>query len=56
MVAENDVDRSRLQLLKVIGLRLDNPLELTGSAGYIPDGESWMPRRRWPRRASIAPS
>ena len=35
-VAENDVDRSRLQLLKVIGLRLDNPVELTGKLEYIP--------------------
>lgn len=36
LVAENDVDRSHLQLLKVIGLRLDNPVELTGKLAYIP--------------------
>jgi outer membrane protein len=36
LVAENDVDRSRLQLLKIIGLRLDNPVELTGKLEYIP--------------------
>ncbi len=36
LVAENDVDRSRLQLLKVIGLRLDNPVELTGKLEYTP--------------------
>ena len=36
LVAENDLDRSRLQLLKVIGLRLDNPLELTGRLEYVP--------------------
>jgi outer membrane protein TolC len=36
LVAENEVDRSRLQLLKVIGLRLDNPVELTGKLEYIP--------------------
>src|SRR5579872_2826377 len=36
LVAENDLDRSRLQLLKVIGLRLDNPVELTGRLEYIP--------------------
>ncbi len=36
LVAENDVDRSRLQLLKIIGLRLDNPVELTGRLEYIP--------------------
>ena len=38
LVAENDLDRSRLQLLKVIGLRLDNPVELTGKLEYIPAG------------------
>ena len=37
LVAENDVDRSHLQLLKVIGLRLDNPVELTGKLEYIPN-------------------
>ena len=36
LVAENDVDRSRLQLLKIIGLRLDNPVQLTGRLEYIP--------------------
>ena len=36
LVAENEVDRSRLQLLKVIGLRLDNAVELTGKLEYIP--------------------
>jgi outer membrane protein len=35
LVAENDVDRTRLQLLKVIGLKLDNPVELTDRLGYI---------------------
>lgn len=36
LVAGNDVDTSHLQLLKVIGLRLDNPVELTGKLEYIP--------------------
>lgn len=36
LVAENDVTRTRLQLLKVIGLRLDNPVELTDELTYIP--------------------
>jgi outer membrane protein len=36
LVAENDVDRTRLQLLKVIGLRLDNPVELTDRLSFIP--------------------
>jgi outer membrane protein len=36
LVAENDVNTSHLQLLKVIGLRLDNPVELTGKLEYIP--------------------
>ena len=36
LVAENDVDRTRLQLLRVIGLRLDNPVELTGKLEYVP--------------------
>jgi len=36
LVAENDVDRTRLQLLKVIGLKLDNPVELTDRLSYIP--------------------
>jgi len=35
LVAENDVNTSHLQLLKVIGLRLDNPVELTGKLEYI---------------------
>lgn len=36
LVAENDVDRTRLQLLKVIGLKLDNPVELLDRLSYIP--------------------
>jgi outer membrane protein len=36
LVAENDVDRTHLQLLKVIGLRLDNPVELTDRLSFIP--------------------
>ncbi|HUA20658.1 MAG TPA: TolC family protein [Bryobacteraceae bacterium] len=36
LVAENDVDRTHLQLLKVIGLKLDNPVELTDKLNYIP--------------------
>ena len=36
LVAENDVDRTHLQLLKVIGLKLDNPVELVDRLGYIP--------------------
>lgn len=36
LVAENDVVRAHLQLLKVIGLKLDNPVELTGKLTYIP--------------------
>ncbi len=36
LVAENDVDRTRLQLLKVIGLKLDNPVELLDRLHYIP--------------------
>ncbi len=36
LVAENEVDRSHLQLLKVIGLRLENPVELTASLAYVP--------------------
>ena len=35
LVAENDVDRTRLQLLKVIGLKLDNPVELVDRLSYI---------------------
>jgi outer membrane protein TolC len=36
LVAENDVERAHLQLLKVIGLRLDIPVELTGKLEYVP--------------------
>src|SRR5579863_2072977 len=36
LVAENELDRSRLQMLKVIGLRLDSPVELTGKLEYVP--------------------
>jgi outer membrane protein len=36
LVAENDVDRTHLQLLKVIGLKLENPVELTDRLGFIP--------------------
>ncbi len=36
LVVENDIDRARLQLLKVIGLRIDSPLELTGRLEYVP--------------------
>jgi outer membrane protein len=36
LVAQNDVDRTRLQLLKVIGLKLDNPVELVDRLSYIP--------------------
>ncbi len=36
LVAQNRVDRTRLQLLKVIGIRLENPVELTGRLEYIP--------------------
>lgn len=36
LVAQNDVDRSRLQLLKVIGLKLDNPVVLVDRLTYIP--------------------
>jgi outer membrane protein len=35
LVAENDLDRTRLQLLKVIGLKLDNPVELVDRLAYI---------------------
>jgi outer membrane protein len=35
LVAENDLDRTRLQLLKVIGLKLDNPVELVDRLSYI---------------------
>jgi len=36
LVAENDVDRTRLQLLKVIGLKLESPVELTDRLSFIP--------------------
>jgi len=36
LVAENDVVRAHLQLLKVIGLKLDNPVELTGKLVFVP--------------------
>jgi outer membrane protein len=36
LVAENEVDRTHLQLLKVIGLKLDNPVELTDRLSFIP--------------------
>jgi outer membrane protein len=35
LVAQNDVDRTSLQLLKVIGLKLDNPVELVDRLSYI---------------------
>jgi outer membrane protein TolC len=37
VVAENGVERSHLELLKVIGLKLDRPVELTGALAYIPN-------------------
>jgi outer membrane protein len=36
LVAANDVDRTHLQLLKVIGLKLDSPVELMDRLSYIP--------------------
>jgi len=36
LVAQNDVERSHLQLLKVLGLKLDNALELTAKLEYLP--------------------
>jgi outer membrane protein TolC len=36
IVAENGVERSHLELLKVIGLKLDRAVELTGALAYIP--------------------
>ncbi len=36
LVSENDVNRTHLQLLKVLGLRLDNPVELTDQFAYVP--------------------
>jgi outer membrane protein len=35
LVAENDADRTRLQLLKTIGLKLDNQVELVDQLRYI---------------------
>ncbi len=35
IVAENGVERSHLELLKVIGLKLDRPVELTGALAYV---------------------
>jgi outer membrane protein len=35
IVAENGVERSHLQLLKVIGLQLDRPVQLTGVLAYV---------------------
>jgi outer membrane protein len=36
LVTQNDVERAHLQLLKVIGLRLDNRVELLGKLEYVP--------------------
>ena len=36
VVAQNGVERAHLQLLKVIGLRLENPVELTAALAYTP--------------------
>jgi outer membrane protein len=36
LVAENGVERAHLELLKVIGLKLGNPVELTGALAYLP--------------------
>jgi outer membrane protein len=36
IVAENNVERSHLELLKVIGLKLDRPVELTAALAYVP--------------------
>jgi outer membrane protein TolC len=35
LVVENDVDRSHLLLLKVLGLKLDNPVELMDQLTYV---------------------
>jgi len=35
LVVQNDVDRTRLQLLKVLGLKLDNPVELMDQLSYV---------------------
>jgi outer membrane protein len=36
IAAENDVEKAHLQLLKVLGLRLENPVELTDKLTYLP--------------------
>ncbi len=36
LVARNEVDRTHLQLLKVLGIRLDSPVELTDKLAYLP--------------------
>jgi outer membrane protein TolC len=36
VTAENAVESSHLQLLKVIGLKLENPVVLTGELAYVP--------------------
>ncbi len=36
LVAQNDVERAHLQLLKVIGLKLDSRVELTAKLDYVP--------------------
>jgi outer membrane protein len=36
LVARNDVDRAHLDLLKVLGIRLDSPVELTDKLAYVP--------------------
>jgi outer membrane protein TolC len=36
LVAESDVERAHLQLLKVIGLKLENRVELLGKLEYVP--------------------
>jgi outer membrane protein TolC len=38
-VAESDLERARLQLLRVIGLNLDVKIELTDTLGYVPIDE-----------------
>ena len=36
LVAENDVERAHLQLLKIVGLKLENRIELLGKLEYVP--------------------
>ena len=36
LVADNDRERAHLQLLKTVGLKLENPVELTDKLGYVP--------------------